>query len=778
MTKKILAAVLAWTLALTISAVPARHITRRIVQPDGSVIEVYQRGDEHHHYYTNLEGRLLTLTDNGFLRLATDQEADELDARGQEVRRREAARQQAIRQAGRRKVFPTKGDQRSIVILAEFSDNSFASPTAHTDFEALLNEPGYSQYGGTGSARDYFRDQSMGLFNPTFDVYGPVKLSRPIAYYGKNKGTGGDDEHATDMIVEVCRILDDEIDFSQYDYNNDGFIDNVFVYYAGFGEATLGDANTIWPHSYDITSVTTTPVLFDGVQLDHYACTNEIGEDYRMDGIGTFVHEFSHVLGLPDLYDTGYASSHPFTPGRWSVIDEGEYNNVSRTPPCYTAYERMAVGWLTPYELNGAANMSLSTIGEANEACIIRTSSENEYYLLENRQNVGWDRYIPGHGMLIWHIDYDPFIWEQNRVNNTSSHQRVDIIEADGILTDATRGGDAFPGTMGVTEFTKDTDPAMFTWIGQTLDMPITEIIENADGTVSFKVCGGTDALLLAQQTPVLHDPAEVTPHSFLAQWDAVPGANGYRLSVFSREKGEPGTQVVDFTGGLAQMPEGWQTNSSSTYAMKSYCGESAPSLRLQQDGHFLQSPVFEDDLLSLTFWHRGVSSSADNALLVYALAGVGTPTLLDTPAIVNEAGGATLTYAPLPAGTRAVRMEYKAVGSGSVTIDDVRLQHQGETHIIPLPGYESLDCRSALSQRVDGLTEGLTYYYTIQAYNSATQSLVSAERSFLAGSASVALTPVLGDPTGIPAFTPTGLRVSPSYKGLTIQAGRKIIRK
>ena len=247
---------------------------------------------------------------------------------------------------------------------------------------------------------------------------------------------------------------------------------------------------------------------------------------------------------------------------------------------------------------------------------------------------------------------------------------------------------------------------------------------------------------------------------------------------MFSREKGEPGTQVVDFTGGLTQMPEGWQTNSTSTYAMKSYCGESAPSLRLQQDGHFLQSPVFEDDLLALTFWHRGVSSSADNALQVYAIAGDGTSTLLDSPAIVNEAGGATLTYSPLPAGVRAVHIEYKAIGSGSVTIDDVRLQHQGETHIIPLPGYESLDCRSALSQRVDGLTEGVTYYYSVQAYNSATQSLVSAECSVLPGTVPDALTSVAANRSTADTFTPTGQRVGPGYKGLVIQDGRKFNRR
>ncbi|MDE6136360.1 MAG: M6 family metalloprotease domain-containing protein, partial [Muribaculaceae bacterium] len=368
--------------------------------------------------------------------------------------------------------FPSMGKQKGLVVLVEYTDTKFNTAYDPADYFArMLNEPGFSDYSATGSAVDFFRESSMGQFEPEFDVYGPITLSRNMAYYGGNDWYGND-SNPQKMVIEACQQLDATVDFSQYDRDGDGYIDNVFVFYAGRGEASGGSADTVWPHSWDVSAAESVTYTFDGVILDHYACSNE-WEGSRPDGVGTFVHEFSHVMGLPDLYATSYTSA--FTPGAWSAMDYGPYNNNGCTPPLYSAYERYSLGWIEPLPIGGPINATLYPIG-TNQAGIIATGDPEEYFLVENRQQTGWDTYIPGHGMLVWHVDYDSYVWSRNVVNNTASHQYVDIEEADGIQSESTRAGDAFPGTSGKTSFTATTSPAMKTWAGKGLDFPITEI--------------------------------------------------------------------------------------------------------------------------------------------------------------------------------------------------------------------------------------------------------------------------------------------------------------
>ena len=325
-----------------------------VTQPDGTTLTLRLNGDEYFHYYTTDDGYAIERAADGFFyylgrdaSLTTVRATDA--AMRPEAERRflatfskteptEALRQDKPRRSPQRSpglmptTFPTKGEVRGMVILVEYTDLAFTVPNARQEFSDMLNKEGYSNFGGTGSARDWFVEQSSGQFKPTFDVYGPVRLPHPMAYYGEN-GSNGDDLRAHEMLIDACDILDDEVDFTQYDVDGDGWIDNVFIFYAGYGE-NLGygaPAEAVWPHSWDLREATNIPYMHDGVRLNHYACTNEIDLDDKMDGIGTFVHEFSHVLGLPDLYATGNSSA--FTPGAWNVMDEGPYNNGSRTPP-------------------------------------------------------------------------------------------------------------------------------------------------------------------------------------------------------------------------------------------------------------------------------------------------------------------------------------------------------------------------------------------------------------------------------------------------------------
>lgn len=430
--------------------------------------------------------------------------------------------------------FPAYGDQKAIVILVEYTDVKFnknypSGVTPYDYFNRMLNEDGFDLYGGTGSAAQYFRENSNSNFRPQFDVYGPVTLSRNQAYYGGNNYMGND-QHPADMVKEACEQLDSIVDFRDYDRNGDGVVDNVFVFYAGRGEASGGSANTVWPHSWNMASAGYGNLKFDGVRIHTYGCTNE-WENQRPDGVGTFIHEFSHVMGLPDLYATSYTSS--FTPGEWSALDYGPYNNNGMTPPNYGAFERYALGWIKPREIDRAVTGTLQPITE-NVCGVIRTPLETEFFLVENRQQHGWDAFIPGHGMLVWHIQYDSTVWQNNVVNNTPSHQYVDIEEADGTQSDYSRGGDCFPGTAGKTAFTSETIPAMKTWLGTAVDYPITDIAES-DGVVTFNVLGGAedhvDPLGVLETT-------EVGPDAFTLNWEAPAEGNDVIVNIYRYKAG------------------------------------------------------------------------------------------------------------------------------------------------------------------------------------------------------------------------------------------------
>lgn len=262
----------------------------------------------------------------------------------------------------------------------------------------------FHAFGATGSVKEWFRENSTSFtedgekiqFDPVFDLFGPVTLDNDMRYYGANDHYGND-QRAVDMVVEACTKLDDQIDFSQYDTDGDGLVDNIYIFYAGYGEADGGGSNTIWPHSWDLSAGKVPEELrtFDGVLVEHYACSNETDRTMRRpDGIGTFVHEFSHVLGLPDLYATNeYARS--YTPGAYSVLDYGPYNNEGMTPPNYSTYERYALGWIEPEQFPVDEEIVIPPLAATNRAHIVYTALDREYFLVENRVKDRWDEYLP-----------------------------------------------------------------------------------------------------------------------------------------------------------------------------------------------------------------------------------------------------------------------------------------------------------------------------------------------------------------------------------------------
>ena len=301
--------------------------------------------------------------------------------------------------------FPTTGEVHSLVILVQFADTKFSTvgSDAHQFFNSMLNEPGFTySNGANGSARDFYVNSSNGKFQPQFDVIGPVTLPKKYSYYGANKGSSTDNPVALEEFVrEACTLADPLVDFSQYDHNQDGFIDNIYFFYAGKGEADSGDGNAIWPHSAYYADIakeaggTQKSLKLDGIEVGNYTCSNEINGTIitpQPAGIGTFVHEFGHVLGLADHYDIYYGMA-TFTPGSFDTMDRASYNNNGNTPAAFSAYERACLGWLDLTVLkNGVDTLNvLPDLNDSNKAYMVPVGGTNdqEYFIMENRQQKG-----------------------------------------------------------------------------------------------------------------------------------------------------------------------------------------------------------------------------------------------------------------------------------------------------------------------------------------------------------------------------------------------------
>lgn len=495
------------------NAVPASPRPYEAVQPDGSILAVYLHGDEHFHFATTIDNLPIaevegewryveSFGDSGMK--ISDVAASNPEHRGAAEREflsslkqnrlyglvaDEYARKSAHRQLPGKmgRTFPCKGKQKALVILVEYKDVAFTTPDARNYFSDMLNKQGFAENGATGSARDYFIASSGGVFSPEFDVYGPVTLPHTRAYYGVNDAYGND-KRPSEMVIDACNLLDDEIDFTQYDRDGNGIIDNIFIFYAGRGEATGGGANTVWPHSFTLADK---GLRYDGLLLDTYGCTNEQvlggadGKTLQTDAIGTFCHEFSHVLGLPDLYATSYTTA--ITPGKWTIMDNGSYNNDSRTPPAYSSYERAALGWIEPpFFQHGESDVELRPLAESSQAYLLPGFKAGEYFLFECREQVGWDSYIPGAGMLVWHIEFVQKMWDSNSVNNDRDHQHVELVKAHGDYNLLPCADDAFPfgesSDLGFNTFPsllRDRD-------GRDLGLELTGITRNEDGSVKF----------------------------------------------------------------------------------------------------------------------------------------------------------------------------------------------------------------------------------------------------------------------------------------------------
>lgn len=443
--KLFFAAAALFAAAVVASAVPALPGTYKYTQPDGTVIELRRHGDEFFSWTTRaLDGQVMVLSKDGFWRPGTlDMSAREEGLRKRlEVNRSRTASSRGLRTHN---TDPMTHGQRHIpVLLVQFSDLSFAISNPADSFDKLLNQQGYSANSATGSVRDFYYDNSHGAFEPLFDVYGPVTLSKEMSYYGQDNAAGTADlGYAAFAVAEAAKMLDSQIDFSNYDYDNDGEVDMILMYYAGYNEAEYGPAESIWPHQWNVDSMTR--VRLDGKLLSRYFCTSELrgNSGTKMCGIGTTCHEFGHSLGLPDFYDTDYEENGECGAlYNFSVMCSGSYNNDGRTPPYFNSEERIYLGWLMDDDVPELPDGSISLASVKDDyAYRSYTDTEGEYFIYECRDGSGWDAPLPK-GLVVYHADkskirnvggYTPYeLWydwnSSNAINAFGSHPCFYII--------------------------------------------------------------------------------------------------------------------------------------------------------------------------------------------------------------------------------------------------------------------------------------------------------------------------------------------------------------
>ena len=531
--------------SLTTWAAKAESIPVQVRQADGSVITVILRGDEHINWYTTLDGVLLVQgADNNYYigkveksgnLIATKQLAHEAHTRSQ-VELNLIAKQDKekffvyvnkiaeesenaydnspltrgpIIDSGYKGVpyFPHTGSPKALVILAEFQDTTFTiQDTKNVFTNYLMNEnhfsdKRYNQDQNYKGVRGYFKDCSYGKFTPVFDVVGPIKLPKAHAVYG-----AGNDRMDL-LLADACAAVDGMVNFADYDANNDGIVDLVYVIYAGHSANTSGNKDTnIWPKSGTITISND----FDGKSIRRYGVSNELNgsektskNNKKINGIGLFCHEFSHTLGLPDIYAYNTDAENQDNQGMeyWDIMDGGTGIRGGRVPASYLAWEREVMGWMNIDELkNDITINNLKSIDNGGKAYkIVNPKNSNEYIVLQSMQkgawNQGWGDGTYGKGLLAYRVSY-PF----NKVNvfdypnNVKGKPRVIPIPADGkILAAANAGGslntyvqqlngDPYPynGNNKIDKFTM--------YDGSILNKSIFDIVENdAARYVSFK---------------------------------------------------------------------------------------------------------------------------------------------------------------------------------------------------------------------------------------------------------------------------------------------------
>lgn len=520
-----------------------------VKQPDGTTVTLMMRGDEYLSFMTTTDGFTVVKGSDGFYRYAqksddgklvetnivaknpaerTSAETMFLSSQKKSIAPKMTKEALEFKQsvskmidnpllgrmensaAGKNRAIWNRIDYskfKGLVILVEWNDKKFLSSDPQSFYQKLVNQENYTDDTKTnypvnveGSVKDYFYQNSMGVFKPTFDVVGPVTINRSC-YYPWPKINGQINpqynSNMVNILKDVMNAVNNDVDFSEYDLDNNGHIDMVYIIFAGYGSYVQGNNEKyLWPHANDYTSYASWYGLrWDNKYLGRYACSVEI-QDYEgyadqhknLDGIGTMCHEFSHVLGLADHYDTDYEESGGESrhPGQWDVMAGGADHNYGLTPVGYSSYERYNLGFTELQTIDVAGNYELEPFNTSNKFYMLKTGTKDEVFYIENRQNAGWDRFLPSHGMLIWRVDEtNPQIWQRNEVNVNPSRLYLELLSSKPDMS-INSAYTPFPGVANVIDVLSDGTPALKSYAGKPAVLDLFDITETEDGKITF----------------------------------------------------------------------------------------------------------------------------------------------------------------------------------------------------------------------------------------------------------------------------------------------------
>lgn len=476
-------------LGMAAQAMPAYPGKIRMTQPDGSVAEVTLRGDEHCHWVEGPDGMI-----------------------GAPVRKAPASWQTQVDGT-----FPSTGQHKLLMLLVNFSDTQ--PKYAQSDFDRYMNEP---NYGGIGSFRDFYLDNSYGTLDITTTVTRWITLPYPKLYYG--------DAQVTSLIAEALSQISKEIDLKQFDNDGDGILDGLAIIHQGAGQEATGNTSDIWSHSASLYNME-----FGGVKVRRYTIQPEIlGTTGGMSTIGVMCHEFGHNLGAPDFYDTDYANSGGEYPGTgvWDIMGSGAWNgNYGDRPTSFNMWQKIQLGWVKPTVLTESQSIAGVKPGEAFR---FDTTTPGEYFILENRQKEGWDQTLPGHGLIAYHVSeelIDRYI-AGNTLNVTypqavytvcasSSYEPADHAASYGFVNSDSA---PFPGANGVTDFSDRTTPSTRAISGRYTYKALSAIAEDTDGLISFN--------FTAEETPAAPTnlAAQTANGRVTLTWDVPTGAKNFTI--------------------------------------------------------------------------------------------------------------------------------------------------------------------------------------------------------------------------------------------------------
>ncbi len=757
-------------------AAPAYRKPFIVKQSDGTELTVILTGDEALHYYVTDDGKPLMKEANGDYSYATFENgvfestkclahnsakrtlsekelltSIDLSAMKADIAKASSVRSMTYKAAAQRagsQIVP-EGDVNIAVLLVQFKDTKFTY--AKEDFNNILNTKDFvyenAIANSIGSARDYFMAQSDGKFRPNFIVTDIVTLDNNMEYYGGND-TSGDDKKATYMVKEGIQKADAAgFDFSKCDNNGDGEVEFIYCIYAGYSESYGADENTVWPHQWQL-SAEAGSITVDGVKCDTYACSGELvyNESYEdrigktMAGIGLICHEFSHCLGLHDIYDTTYDSGN-WCMDYWDVMDQGNYAAEGYVPVGYSAYQRDFCGWRELVEINSKDAYSMLPLTQGGVGYkVVNDANKNEYYILENRKQEGWDKHLFGSGMLVIHVDYNKSAWDSNKINTTKDHPRYTLIPADNELAVygevsnaefvASLQGDVWPGTSGNTELTNTSIPAAKVYTGGFMNKPITDIKYQND-VISFKFMSG-----VFNGVPELLSATGITSNSFVANWESVEDAVEYTVELYKQSILASGTgdkQVLlseDFmnctTANTALNSDNIDSYMSSTgwLCTNVYSENGALRIGSAKNGGCILTPWFEAAGNVVTTLDASLYNSSNDKDVVVTVEyyDVNEEIIASEDFGVTAAGKKISSAADVDGEFYVAIYTYNSTGSNRANIDNlnVGLMTSLKRELV------STVTTAATSYEFKNLEEGSTYLYRVKALDSEASSAFS----------------------------------------------------